>query len=250
MAKRAIVEIDESKCDGCGLCVPSCAEGAIQIVGGKAKLVSDVYCDGLGACLGHCPHGAITVVQREAAPFDKTLAGGSLLGESPVACPGSAPCSLKLNVLPIASRTPDAIAQPGPTTGAEAGTSALGHWPVQLHLVPPRAPFLREADLLLVADCVPVAMPDFHARLLRGHPVVIACPKLDDTRPHIEKLARMIAEAPLRSLTVVHMEVPCCSALMRLAEAARQASGRQIPLERVVVSVRGIPVGPEPTTPR
>jgi Pyruvate/2-oxoacid:ferredoxin oxidoreductase delta subunit len=189
MAKRKIVQIDESKCDGCGMCVPSCAEGAIQIVDSKARLVSDVYCDGLGACLGECPQGAIAIVERDAEPFDKP--------------------------------------------------SALGHWPIQLHLVPPQAPFLRDADLLLVADCVPFALADFHGRFLRGRPVLVGCPKLDDAEAYVAKLAAILKLASIRSLTVVHMEVPCCTGLVRIARAALAASGVEVPLEDVTISIRG-----------
>lgn len=185
MPRRKIVQIDEAKCDGCGLCVPTCAEGAIQIVAGKARLIADAYCDGLGACLGECPRGAITIIEREAAPFDEELAG--------------------------------------------APPSTLGNWPVQLYLVPPGAPFLNNAELLLVADCVPFAMVDFHARLLRKRPVVVGCPKLDDANFSVEKLARIMATSNPHSLTVVHMEVPCCTGLVRIAEKALQMSESTAP---------------------
>ncbi len=250
MALRNIVEIDESKCNGCGLCVPSCAEGAIQIIHGKARLVSDVYCDGLGACLGHCPQNAIRVIQRDAADFDeeaarhhvqavqsRPLASARQLPSRPSghgACPGSAVHNL-LNLLPskAASATRPASSEEG------LRTSGLANWPVQLHLVPPQAPFLREADLLLVADCVPFAYPDFHARLLRRRPVVIGCPKLDDGGAYVQKLAAIIQQASIRSLTVVHMEVPCCTGLVRIAESALRLSGQSIPLEDVTISIDG-----------
>ena len=246
MTKRKIVDIDETKCNGCGLCAVACAEGAIQIVGGKARLVSDVYCDGLGACLGECPQGAITVAERDAAPFDEAAAGrhvAQLREPKPAAacagsCPGSRVQDLRLSVLPA---TPDAPKErASPTSTAR---SALGNWPVQLHLVPPNAPFLHEADLLLVADCVPFALADFHERYLSGRPVVIACPKLDNTQPYVEKLASMLTLASIRSLTVVHMEVPCCMGLMRIAQAARQAAGVEVPLYEAVISTRGAVVG-------
>jgi len=205
MRKRRIVEIDETKCDGCGLCVPSCAEGAIQVIGGKARLVSDVYCDGLGACLGECPQGAIVIVEREAETFDQQAAHRHV----------------------AAMRNPD------------EEPSALGNWPLQLHLVPPTAPYLQNADLLLVADCVPFALADFHRRLLRGRPVVIGCPKLDDGEAYVAKLVSILTLASIRSLTVVHMEVPCCQGLVRIAQAALQATGAQVPLEDVTISIRG-----------
>ncbi len=238
MPQRKIVQIDETKCDGCGVCVPSCAEGAIQIVDGKARLVSDVYCDGLGACLGECPQGAITIVEREATAFDETAAHRHVAqlrqpkaaaAPLPGGCPGKNVQDLRLSVLP----------SPSAATSAPAAPSALGNWPIQLHLVPPGAPFLKDADLLLVSDCVPFALADFHERYLQGRPVVIACPKLDSTQPYVEKLAAMFRLASIRSLTVVHMEVPCCLGLVRIAQAARQAAGVEVPLDEVVISTRG-----------
>lgn len=235
MVRRKIIEIDEERCDGCGLCVPSCAEGAIAIVDGKARLVSDVYCDGLGACLGQCPKGAIRIIEREAAAFDPQAThppGANLPLLDPVprsegpACPGL-------------------VGQP--SHGAEAGTfaesrdrsSALANWPIQLQLIPASAPFLKDADLLLVADCVPFALADFHQRYLAGRRVVIACPKLDRTQPYVEKLAAIFRQSGIRSVTVMHMEVPCCTGLVRLAETARQMAAAEIPLAEVVVSTRG-----------
>lgn len=252
MAKRKIVEIDETKCNGCGLCVPSCAEGAIQIVHGKAKLVSDIYCDGLGACLGDCPQGAITVVEREAEAFDEDAARQhvSRLRSAPTkhgapasGCPGTAIQNLTLTVLSPTPAGP-AIADEG---AASAEASALGHWPVQLHLVPPNAPFLKDADLLLVADCVPFALADFHRRFLRQRPVVIGCPKLDDTQSYVEKLSAMLRMSATRSLTVVRMEVPCCLGLVRVAQSAMRAAGREVPLEEVTISIRGKVVQPSPS---
>jgi len=245
---RKIVQIDEDKCTGCGECVPACAEGAIRIIDGKARLVSDVYCDGLGACLGHCPEDAITIIEREAEDFDEEAAvahvaesteAGPAPGRRRVAsatCPGAATRQFSLGVLPQAG---------GPTSArpaapsSEGVPSALTHWPVQLNLVPPGAPFLKGADLLLVADCVPFAMADFHGRVLRGRPVVVGCPKLDDPRLYAEKLAAILSQAELRSLTVVCMEVPCCSMLMGIAEEARRSAGTDTPLKKVRVSLRG-----------
>lgn len=249
--QRKIVEIDETKCDGCGLCVPSCAEGAIQIIDGKARLVSDVYCDGLGACLGHCPRGAISVTERTAEPFDEKAveqrlaalrsAGSEEAGQpgGHASCPGSAVRDFGLNVLPAVSPEASQHEPPEPETPDGATPTALRQWPVQLQLVPPSAPFLQGANLLLVADCVPVAYADFHARFLRDRPVVLACPKLDDTRPYVDKLAAMVVQAAVASVTVVQMEVPCCGGLYRLVEAALEAAGRRIPLERVVISIQG-----------
>ena len=248
MAKRKIVQIDESKCDGCGLCVPSCAEGAIDIVDGKARLAADVYCDGLGACLGECPQGAITIVEREAEAFDEEAArqqaaklqsacSADAGGETPArpGCPGSMVRNLQLDL----GESSSAAGPSSEDSSTPAAPSELANWPVQLHLVPPNAPFLRNADLLLVADCVPFALADFHRRLLRRRPVVIGCPKLDDAKLYVEKLAGMVAASNIQSITVVHMEVPCCTGLVRIAEEALRMSGRDTPLEDIVVSIRG-----------
>ena len=268
MALRKIVQIDESKCNGCGLCVPNCVEGAIQIIDGKAKLVSDVYCDGLGACLGHCPEGAITIIEREAGDFSEeavqkhlqgvaadkislpiasatSVSAPSAVKNAPAAkpaacaCPGSAPRSFFTG--PQIQKS--ATAKSAGSEGEKKAVSMLGNWPVQLHLVPPHAPFLKGADLLLVADCVPFALPNFHTRFLQGNPVVIGCPKLDDGQAYVEKLAHIIQEAELASLTVVHMEVPCCTGLLRIAQAAKQLSGVDLPLKSAVISIRGEVLG-------
>ncbi len=247
MALRNIIEIDESKCDGCGLCVPACDEGAIRIIDGKARVVSETYCDGLGACLGHCPRGAISIVQRDAAPFDQAAVAQHLAatrGETPPppapaarACPGTAAVQLTvLDSAPTAGR-PGGAVQPGdrlPHTDSQ-----LANWPVQLHLVPPTAPYLRGADLLLAADCAPLACADFHARFLDGRPVAIACPKLDDVQAYVGRLADMIRIAKLSRITVVRMEVPCCMGLVRIAQAAMERAGSTIPLREVIVSIRG-----------
>ncbi len=245
--RRRMIEIDESKCDGCGQCVTACAEGAIAIRDGKARLVSEVYCDGLGACVGHCPQGALRVVEREAAPFDEQAVQEHLRRQAlPVAsaAPGDGCPGTRLAVFPAGgweSTRPMEPSRPLPADHpAPAEPSALGHWPIQLRLVPPTAPFLRDADVLLVADCVPFALADFHRRFLRGRPVLVACPKLDDTRGYIEKLAAMIDQAPLRSITVVHMEVPCCTGLVRLAEAAQAVAGRSLALGEATISIRGL----------
>jgi Pyruvate/2-oxoacid:ferredoxin oxidoreductase delta subunit len=243
MASRRIVEIDEAKCDGCGRCVPACAEGAIRIVDGKAKLVADIYCDGLGACLGECPRGAIKIIEREANPFDEAAVHER---QSPVAappkkqpsfagCPGAAMHNLGLNVLPVAA----AVERTPPRAASDDATPALSHWPIQLRLVPPDAPFLRKADLFLVADCVPFACADFHGQLLRRRPIVIGCPKLDDGQAYVEKLADMLVRSEISSLTVVHMEVPCCTNLVRIAAEAMRIAGVETPLHDVTISLRG-----------
>ncbi len=262
MVRRKIVEIDEARCDGCGLCIPSCAEGAIRIVDGKARLVSDSFCDGLGACLGHCPQGAIRIVEREADPFDEELVAASPpQAEQPASLPlrhkeaasappaGLAPCPGAALRFVAAPRPPAAQARPGDDSAhgnnRAPAASALAQWPVQLRLVPPSAPFLNGADLLLVADCVPFALADFHRRFLAGRAVVVTCPKLDDAEVSLERLAAIVAGANLRSLTVLHMEVPCCRGLLRMAAAAREAAGAQIPLEAVTISTAGEVLGHE-----
>lgn len=221
---RKIIEIDEDKCNGCGLCIPNCAEGALQIVDGKVKLVGDVYCDGLGACLGHCPEGALNVVERKAVPFDME-AVHELLGskkEHPAACPSVSSVNLQAS-------------SPQPTKRE----SALRHWPVQLKLLPAEGPRFQDADLLVVADCVPVAHPDFHASLLSGRTVVMGCPKLDDIAGYGEKLKEIFKKNDVRSVTVATMEVPCCSGLSRVVDWAVEASGKAISVRKHIVSVGG-----------
>lgn len=250
MSQRKIVQIDEQKCNGCGECVPSCAEGAIRIVNGKAKLVADVYCDGLGACLGHCPQGAITIIEREAAEFDEAAVHTHLAQQKvkpamhahPASggCPGSAVRNLGLNVLstPAAGRprTPPRIT-PGEKNG-EGNETPLVNWPIQLHLVPPSAPFLQNADLALAADCAAFAMKDFHA-VLQHRPLLIGCPKLDDGQFYVEKLAEILTTAQPKSVTIVRMEVPCCSGLTRIAQAAKALAGSDVEIHETIVGVRG-----------
>jgi NAD-dependent dihydropyrimidine dehydrogenase PreA subunit len=237
MALRNIIRIAEELCDGCGDCVPSCAEGALQIVGGKARLVADVLCDGLGACLGECPTGALTVMQREAAEFDEAVVtahhqAARIQAAPPSGCPSSA-----VRVIPLVETGRGPSAGAAPETGSGQG---LRQWPVQLHLVPPAAPFFRGRDVLLAADCVPVAVGNFHAAFLDGKGLAIACPKLDQHLDlYVQKLAAMIDQAGILSLTVAIMEVPCCGGLVRLAEQALAAAGRRVPLRLVTVGIRG-----------
>ena len=232
MARRNIVRIDEAKCTGCGLCATACAEGAIKIINGKARLISDSYCDGLGACLGHCPEGAITIEQREAAAFDEEAVKAQLgHGSGPDAeplfvCPGLAAQQLTRDDPPVQD---DAAEVP----------SHLGQWPVQLKLVSPTAAYFADADLLLVADCVPFAMGDFHGRFLKGRSIAVGCPKLDDVRLYIDKLAQVLQANHLRSLTVIHMEVPCCSGLTHVAREAIASTGKPMDFQDVTVSLRG-----------
>lgn len=235
MALRNIIRIDEALCDGCGECVPSCAEGALQIIDGKARLVSDVLCDGLGACLGECPTGALTVIQREAPEFDEaavTVHRSVTPVDAPSGCPSSA-----VRVIPLVETGQPRTAAAMPEPGERAG---LRQWPVQLHLVPASAPFFRGRHVLLAADCVPVAVVDFHAAFLDGRGLAIACPKLDQHLDlYVQKLAAMIDDAGILSLTVAIMEVPCCGGLVRLAQQALAAASRRIPLRLVKVGIRG-----------
>jgi NAD-dependent dihydropyrimidine dehydrogenase PreA subunit len=240
MALRDLVRIDEELCDGCGECVPSCAEGAIAIVDGKARLIDEALCDGLGACLGHCPQGAITVIQADAKPFDEALVHAAAPAP-PVpaltfaAAPGHGPAT---GGCP-GSRMQE-FAAPGPSADGAPRPSALRHWPVQLHLISPAAPAYRGADVLLAADCVAFAVGDFHRAHLAGRTLAIACPKLDVQQEiYRAKLAALIDGAAIRSLTVAIMEVPCCGGLVRLAQAAAARAGRPVPLRVVVVGVQG-----------
>ncbi|MEE8470268.1 MAG: 4Fe-4S binding protein [Dehalococcoidia bacterium] len=249
---RKIVTIDEEKCDGCGLCVPSCAEGALQIIDGKAKLVSEIFCDGLGACLGECPQGAITIEEREAREFDEAAVEEHLHGTSeseeeqlPCGCPSTTVTQFEREELPMGCPSArvtqlerQEVAGVAPEDTARQ-PSTLGHWPVQLTLVPPSAPFLQGADVLLAADCVPFAYAGFHRDFLEDHALLVACPKLDDLQAHLNKLTSILSQSDVKSLTVVHMEVPCCSALVHMAMQAIRASGKDVPFEEVTIGVRG-----------
>ncbi|MFA5514930.1 MAG: 4Fe-4S binding protein [Desulfuromonadales bacterium] len=249
---REIVTIDEEKCDGCGLCVPACAEGAIKIVNGKAKLLADNLCDGLGACLGHCPKDAILIEKRDADGFDEEAVEKHLHAENKTPLHPAAPAhgggcpSAQVKSFAPAGGCPSAqvmtTERPAATAGAgetERRPSELRQWPVQMHLVPPSAPFLTQADLLLAADCAAFAYADFHRDLLQGKALLIGCPKLDDGRAYLEKLTAILAQNEIKSLAVVFMEVPCCSGLVQIAKQALAASGKEVPLELVRVGIQG-----------
>ncbi len=235
MAFREIIRIDEKRCDGCGLCVPACAEGAIALVDGKARLVSESFCDGLGACLGHCPQGAITIERIEAGPFDEVAVARHLARPAapetvPVAfaaCPGSRGLAFEASA-------------PTPVGGDGPRPSTLRQWPVQLHLVSPAAPYFHGADVLLAADCVAYAVGDFHRDHLAGRSLAIACPKLDAHQEiYLEKLVALIDGAGIASLTVMVMEVPCCGGLLRLAQSAAARATRQVPVRSLVIGIQG-----------
>ena len=234
-ALRKIVRIDEEKCNGCGICIPSCAEGALQIINGKAKLISENYRDGLGACLGECPQGAITVEEREAESFDEEAVEHHLESKEPAT--EALPCGCASATVTQFERRPEAEIT-APET-APMSKPMLAHWPVQLTLVPPSAPFLKEADLVLAADCSPFAYPDFHREFLKGHALVIACPKLDNFEAHLRKLTEILRQSEPKSLTIVHMEVPCCSGLVQMARQAIMASGKDIPLREITIGIKG-----------
>ncbi|QEK11054.1 4Fe-4S ferredoxin [Crassaminicella thermophila] len=231
MAKRKIVHIDEEKCNGCGLCVPSCAEGAIKIINGKAKLVADNLCDGLGACLGDCPQGAIEIIEREADEFDEEAVKIHLEGEESQGCPGSRIRMFKDEGTIAASINSEDI--------EIKIKSQLRQWPVQLMLIPPTAPYFQGADLLITADCVPFAYPNYHLDLLKGKKVVVGCPKLDDIEVYFEKLTQIIKYNDLKSITVAFMEVPCCMGIVKAVEKAIALSRKDIVLHKVRIGIEG-----------
>jgi len=231
MPKREVIKIDEEKCDGCGQCVVACAESALEIIDGKAKLVSDIYCDGLGACLGECPQGALTIETREAEDFDEEAVHErisdttkNILTEG---CPSSCPSSRSMSI------QADRVSSDQPVP------SQLTNWPVQLHLVNPAAPFFRGAKLVIGADCTAFSYGAFHRDLLAGKKIVIACPKLDNSQGYVEKITALIDQGGVESIEIVHMEVPCCFGLKRLVEIGAERAGRKVPLSETVVSIDG-----------
>ncbi len=235
MPGRKIVKIDEELCDGCGVCIPSCSEGALRIIDGKAKLVGDKLCDGLGACLGECPQGAISIEEREAEDFDKASVQRHLRTRPepdpvlPCGCPGSAVHELSLQE----------------DTGDKpmvASKSELSHWPVQLMLVPTGAPFLKGADILIAADCVPFKVPDFHSRFLKGKALLVGCPKLDNLDFYRRRLKEIFTKAGPRSITVLRMEVPCCGGIVHAVQEARDQSVPSLPVTVHTIGIRSADV--------
>lgn len=249
--KRKTIRIDEDKCDGCGLCIPACPEGALQIIDGKAKLVKESFCDGLGACLGDCPRGALAIEEKEVEEYDQEGVIDHIREKSPELLERHL-AHLKEHAHELPEQRTDAGMSACPSArvlqwdrrgegGPEGATarSELRQWPIQLHLVPPYAPYLKNADLALVADCVPFVYADFHRDFLKGRAVAIGCPKLDDVAAYIDKLAQILKNSDIKSLTVVHMEVPCCHGFVHIVREALKKAGKEIPLKTVVIGVRG-----------
>jgi Pyruvate/2-oxoacid:ferredoxin oxidoreductase delta subunit len=239
-ATRKIVEIDEDLCDGCGECVPFCAEGAIEIIDGKAKLVEDKYCDGLGACLGECPNDALRIIEREAEEFDhdavqeflKETVRAEAKQQSTLAC-GCPSAQIQ-----TFSQTPPGHGAEGPLVRTSS-VSALSHWPVQIRLVPATAPFLKGADLLVAADCTPVMYSDFHRDFLKGRVVLLGCPKFDNAEEYVQKFAEIFNTAEIKSITVLVAEVPCCQSFPLIVEKGLKMAGKKTYMELVVISPRG-----------
>lgn len=267
--KRKIININEEKCDGCGVCVPECYEGALQVIDGKVRLISDLFCDGLGACLGYCPQGALTIEEREAEPYNETkvmeyiVSGGrnvikahlehlrdhnetvyfneavKYLNERGIEVPplkeaaskghSGCPGSQEVSFEDSAENGEEGIRK-----------SHLTHWPVQMHLISPMASHYRNSHLLLAADCCAFSYGDFHKDFLKGKSLAIACPKLDSNKQvYLEKLTAMARDAGLKSITVLIMQVPCCGGLFQMAQQALADSGKDIPLEVIVLGVNG-----------
>lgn len=240
---RKIIEIDEELCDGCGQCVPDCAEGSLQIIDGKAKLVEDKLCDGLGACLGSCPQGALKIIEREADDFDEE-AVEEYLAKKKEHEEKKAPAQKNLvGGCPSARlQTFAPLASTGSTNYSDNGSnkaSALTHWPVQIRLIPPSAPFLKNADVLIAADCTAVAVPGFQEKYLQDKVVMMGCPKFDDAEGYIDKFAEIITTAEISSITILIVEVPCCSAMNVIVQKALKKAEKNVPVEQIVVSTRG-----------
>ena len=238
---RKIIEIDDELCDGCGECIPSCAEGALEIVDGKARIITDKLCDGLGACLGECPTGALKVIEREADEFDEEAVEEHLTEKEKETAKETRhmPCGCSSTQIqtfvPIESH-PEAHIPP--SAGIES-ESALSHWPVQIRLIPPKAPFLKGADLLVLADCVAVAYSRLQRDFIKGKVVMMGCPKFDGAEEYIEKFAEIFKTAGIKSITTVYIEVPCCSGLPLIVKKGLEMSGQTIPMNDVVISTRG-----------
>ncbi|CAG37557.1 ATP-binding protein [Desulfotalea psychrophila] len=239
---RKIIKIDEELCNGCGQCVPDCAEGSLQIIDGKAKLVADKLCDGLGACLGSCPTGALQIIERTADEFDEEAVEVFLHQQKQVNKGGGCPSAQLETFTPSSiTKMADMAAAPKPFAEMEANSeSALSHWPIQIRLVPPTAPFLRGADLLIAADCSAIAAVNFQRDYLQGKKVLMGCPKFDDAELYIEKFRDIIEQSGIKSITVLIMEVPCCSAMNSILKQAVEQATKTVPIEQITISRQGI----------
>jgi NAD-dependent dihydropyrimidine dehydrogenase PreA subunit len=234
---RKIIEIDEERCDGCGQCALACAEGALEIIDGKAKVISDNLCDGLGACIGECPQDALKIIERPADEFDEAAVEAHLAqSEAAPDAVETLPCGCPSTQIQTFTSCQQANQPAEQVTDRD---SALTHWPVQIRLIPPTAPFLKGADLLVTADCVPVAYPGLHSTLLKGKVVMLGCPKFDDAQAYIDKFAEIFKTAGIKSITTVVMEVPCCAGLPRIVAEALKKAGKEIAHHQVTVSTRG-----------
>jgi Pyruvate/2-oxoacid:ferredoxin oxidoreductase delta subunit len=238
--KRKIIEIDEAKCNGCGQCVEACAEGAIKLVDGRAKLVADNYCDGLAACVGDCPVDALKIVEREADAFDPEAVEHHL---KQLQAPDPQPPAEASMHRGCPSTKMEMFASPCQAANQPviqaSSDSTLTHWPIQIRLVPPFAPFLQRAHLLVASDCTPFAYPDFHKDFLEGRAVLVGCPKFDDTESYVSKFTEIFKVADIQSVTILIMEVPCCSKMPIIVQEGMARAGKNIPTEFVVVSARG-----------
>jgi ferredoxin len=250
MAKRKIIEIDREKCNGCGLCTQACAEGALVLdEHKKAVLVKEIFCDGMGACLDVCPVGALKIVERDSKDYDPKAAFEHVLktqGPDAAKKVHGAPVASDHGHLPHFGGCPGSMSREikRETSGhkespAGSAPSELSQWPIQLHLISPVAPYFKECDLLIAADCTAFTLGSFHQDMLKGKRLVIACPKLDETGGYIEKIAELLKNNTVYSLTVVIMEVPCCSGLFRMVQEAVELSGTHLPIKRVVIGLDG-----------
>lgn len=275
MAKRKIIKIDEGKCNGCGLCIPNCPEGALRIIDGKVRLISDLFCDGLGACIGHCPQGAITIEERDAHPYDERKVMANIIKQGKNVIKAHLEHLKEHNQDEYLKQAIDYLKDKGIDNPIEEKTvyakhahvfsgcpgakamdfrketaetkdeggrreSQLRQWPIQLHLVSPQAPYYQKADVVLTADCVAYALADYHKDYLKGKSIAIACPKLDDDQEeYVEKIKSWFEDAKINTLTVMIMQVPCCMGLVNLVRQALSASKRKVPVKYIVVGLQG-----------
>ena len=251
--KRQMIEIDEELCDGCGECVISCPEGALKVIDGKAKVVKESFCDGLGACIGECPQGALSIIETEVEEYDEKGVIAHIKENTPELLdkhldhlrdhadelPNKV--LVQANIIPScpSSRAMQWDAKGDSSSKAVRTSSELRQWPVQLHLVSPDAQYFKNADLIIVADCVPFAYANFHQDFLKGKSIIIGCPKLDDTDLYLEKITQLLKNSDVKSLEVINMEVPCCFGLMRLVTEAIKRSGKNIPLKQRIIGIKG-----------